>query len=244
MALRLLLVLLLIALSAAQLVTDSDLQCSACEISSTAIMRTLVAADDKRTIEVGSRLEGTGNNRKSIPYVRSEMHINAIFDNLCTDASLGSHFGGHAQDLSDGRWHFVHENLTAVDQARFGKKFMTGKATVGPQLRKLCAHWLEDHDEKIIKWLRRVDKAGALVTLPASGASFAKDLCHRITKSCKPMPPSAKPSPTPAPTPAPPVPEPTAPAAAAAEPVEPVVADTKAVEGQQSATESKKTDEL
>ena len=82
---------LLVNHALAQLVTDSDLRCSACEISASAIFRDLrVEANRAASIDIGSRLDGgQASSTKKIPYMRSEAHLTAIFDSLCTDAKLG-----------------------------------------------------------------------------------------------------------------------------------------------------------
>ena len=110
--------------------TDADLHCSACEIAAQVMHGIILHTDASKTIDVGSRLEGGfKHTRKTIPYVRSETHLQQLFEGLCTTTLLGDSYGGHAQHINTKRWHFVSENMSTAEQTRYGKKLITGKAT-------------------------------------------------------------------------------------------------------------------
>ena len=87
---------------------------------------------------------------------------------------------------------------------------MTGTATVMPQLKKLCASWLEDNEASLFEFLRHSQSAAdsaALADLLKSEKSFRNRLCHAaadrtFSRACPPMPPipkSAEKQPTKAP---------------------------------------------
>ncbi len=48
-----------------------------------------------------------------------------------------------------------------------------------PQVKRLCASWLEDHEETLTEFL--VNKKQPL---PVDAATMQHELCHRLTKAC------------------------------------------------------------
>lgn len=100
---RLALVALALATSIyAQQVTDADVKCSACLIGAAAMAKAIEATDPRRTVDRGSRIEGSASGRQKIAYLRSESHITSLLESLCTEASLGV-YGGHAQHINTKR---------------------------------------------------------------------------------------------------------------------------------------------
>lgn len=85
--------------------------------------------------------------------------------------------------------------MTASEKSRFGKQFILGKASIGPQLHRLCHTWVELNEDALTEWLRRTDAAGQLVPLPSPPHAFAKEACHRVTRACPDLPPSPPPAP-------------------------------------------------
>jgi hypothetical protein len=129
--------MLLVCDTSAQLVTDSDLRCSACEISAAAIFRDLqVEANRAASIDIGSRLDGgQASSTKKIPYMRSEAHLTTIFDSLCTDAKLG------AELCVDSLLVPPHQLCFKIVQFNADTQYCFLCARLGTPLYSFCFQW-------------------------------------------------------------------------------------------------------